>query len=268
MKYFRLLALVFIALFVCYYNSFAQNEFCGLKNISFQEGEKLSFKVYYNMGALWVGAGEASFTVTGEQLNGRKVYHVVGDGKTLKSYEWFYKVRDRYETFIDAETMLPAKFVRNVNEGGYKIYNNVTFNQSIGQAVSTKGVYKVPTCIQDVLSAIYYARNIDYNKYKPGDKIPFSMFLDDEVYNLYITYLGKEKITTKYGTFNAIKITPLLIEGTIFKGGDKMMVWVTDDNNHLPVRVDSPILVGSIKVDLIGYEKLRNPLSSLIRKKN
>jgi hypothetical protein len=219
------------------------------------------------MGAIWVGAGYATFNTTLEDLNGRKVYHVVGDGKTMKSYEWFYKVRDKYETYIDAETMLPAKFIRNVDEGGFKIYNNVTFNQNIGQAISTNGVYKVPKCIQDVLSAIYYARNIDYSKYKPGDKIPFSMFLDDQVYNLYIRYIGKERVTTKYGTFNAIKISPLLIEGTIFKGGEKMVVWVSDDANRIPVRVDSPILVGSIKVDLVGYDKLRNPFTALISKK-
>ncbi len=245
----------------------ADNDFCNTKNTSFQEGEKLFFKVFYNMGSIWIGAGLASFNAGMEEMNGKKVYHITGDGVTLKSYEWFFKVRDKYETYIDAETLLPVKFVRNVNEGGYKIYNNVTFNQAIGQAVSTNGVYKVPNCIQDVLSAIYFARNIDYNKYNPGDKIPFSMFLDDQVYNLYIKFVGKVRITTKYGTFNTIKISPLLISGTIFKDGDKMTVWVSDDANHIPVRVDSPILVGSIKVDMMGYEKLRNPLTSLLKKK-
>src|SRR5690606_12641754 len=114
-------------------------------------------------------------------------------------------------------------------------------------------------CTQDILSAIFYARNIDYSKYKPGAKIPFTLFLDEQVYELYIQYLGKEKIKTRYGTFNTIKISPLLIEGTIFKGGDEMMIWVTDDKNHIPVRVSSPIIVGSIKVDLMGYSNLRNP---------
>lgn len=245
----------------------AQNDFCGIHNISFGDGEHLYFKVYYNMGRIWVGAGEANFDVKTEQLNGRSVYHIVGDGKTLKSYEWFYKVRDRYETYIDVQTMLPAKFIRNVNEGGFKIYNNVAFNQNVGQAVSTNGIFKVPKCVQDVLSAIYYARNIDYNKYKPGATIPFSMFLDDQVYNLYIRYIGKEQVKTRYGTFNTIRIVPLLIEGTIFKGGEKMSVWVTDDNNHLPVRVDSPILVGSIKVDLMGYDKIRNAMTALVSRK-
>jgi len=243
----------------------AQQEFCGLKNISFQDGEQIRFKVYYNMGSLWVGAGEATFNARLTTHNGRRVYHVVGDGKTYSSYDWIYKVRDRYESYIDEETMLPLKFVRNVNEGGFQIYNSINFDQNNQRAVSTNGVFTVPKCVQDVLSSIYYARNIDYNAYAPGAKIPFTMFLDDQVYQLYIRYLGKEKIKTRYGTFNTIKIRPLLIEGTIFKGGEKMTVWVSDDNNHVPVRVESPILVGSIKVDLIGYEKLRHPFISLLK---
>mgnify|MGYP003576547061 CR=1 FL=1 len=258
------LLLLLLVLAIAKYGK-AQDDFCGLNNTAFKSGERIYFKAYYNMGRLWVGAGEAVFIVKEEKLNGRMAYHVIGDGKTLKSYEWFYKVRDRYETWIDVETMLPLKFVRNVNEGGFRIYDNVNFNHSAGRAVTNKGLFKIPRCVQDVLSSIYYARNINYNKYKPGAKIPFSMFLDDNVYNLYITYHGKERLKTKFGTFNTIKISPLLIEGTIFKGGDEMMIWVTDDANHIPVRIDSPIVVGSIKVDLVGYENLRNPFTALVR---
>jgi Protein of unknown function (DUF3108) len=243
----------------------AQTDFCSSKNISFKEGEYVRYKVFYTLGRIWVHAGEATFNTELEQFNGHSVYHITGDGKTIRSYDWVYKVHDTYETFLDVTTLLPYKFIRNVDEGGFKIYNNISFNQTLGQAVSTKGIYDVPKCIQDVLSAIYFARNIDYNQYKEGDKIPFNMFLDDKVYPLYIRYVGKEKIKTRYGTYNTIKIVPLLIEGTIFKGGEKMMVWVTDDNNHIPVRVNSPILVGSIKVDLFEYKNLKNPLTSLVK---
>lgn len=248
-------------------SAFAQNDFCGVGNKCVQAGEKLNFKVFYNLSALWVAAGEANFTTRQESLNGHTVFHIIGDGQTYKSYDWIYRVRDKYETYIDVQTMLPLKFVRNVDEGGTKFSNNVTFDQQQKKAYSNKKTFDVPQCVQDVLSAIYYARNIDYSKYKPGAKIPFNMFLDDKVYNLYIRYVGKEKIKTRYGTFNAIKISPLLIKGTIFKGGEKMIVWVSDDNNHIPLRVDSPILVGSIKVDMMGYSNLRYPLSALVKKK-
>lgn len=238
--------------------------FCGISNRSFQHGEEVTMKVFYSTLGMYVGAGEAVFTTTLDRYNGKPVYHCVGEGKSYSFFDNFFKVRDRYETYIDTTTMLPLKFMRNTNEGGYKIYNNVSFNHRAGTATSTNGVFKTPDCIQDVMSAIYYARNIDFDKYKPGDKIPFDMFLDDEIYHLYIRYLGKEKIKTQYGRFRAIKFKPLLVKGTMFEGGEKMTAWVSDDPNHLILRVESPITVGSVKVDMYGYKNLRHPLHSLI----
>jgi Protein of unknown function (DUF3108) len=240
------------------------SEFCGITNTTFQAGEKIVMKVFYNAAGAYIGAGEATFNVTKERFNGKSVFHCVGEGKTYPFFDKFFKVRDRYESYIDETTLSPYKFLRNVDEGGYKIYNNVTFNQAANTAVSTNGVFKITDCMQDVVSAIYYARNIQWDKYKVGDKIPFDMFLDDEIYHLFIRYLGKEKVKTQYGKFNAIKFKPLLIKGTIFTGGEKMSVWVSDDPNHIILRVESPIAVGNIKVDMMGYSGLRYPLSSLI----
>ncbi len=256
---------IFLSFFLLIFSwqVFAQNECCVMKNKSFKDDEKLTFRVFYNVGFVWINAGNVRFTTKSEELNHHKVYHITGVGKTAKSYV-FFKVNDKYETYIEKETMSPVRFVRNVNEGGFEIHQDVTFNLKKEEAISDKKVYPIPKCTQDVLSAIYFARNINYNDYKPGDKIPFNMFLDDKVYNLYIKFLGKEVIETKMGTYNAIKISPLLIEGTIFKGGEKMVIWVSDDDNHLPLRVESPIIVGSIMVDLIDYDNLRNPFSSVI----
>jgi hypothetical protein len=238
--------------------------FCGITNTAFKEGEVITMKVFYNSLGMYIGAGEASFTTSLERFNGKTVYHCVGEGKSYSFFDNFFKVRDRYETYIDTTSMLPVKFIRNVDEGGHKIYNNVTFNHSIGTAVSTNGVFKTSNCIQDVISSIYYARNINFDKYKPGDKIPFDMFLDDEVFHLYIRYIGKENVKTRYGKFRAIKFKPLLIKGTMFDGGEKMTAWVSDDPNHVILRVESAIAVGSVKVDMYGYKNLRYPLTSLI----
>jgi hypothetical protein len=239
-------------------------EFCGIKNTSFNAGEVVNMTVYYSTLGAYIGAGEATFTTTLERFNGKAVYHAVGVGKTYPFFDNFFKVRDRYESYIDTATLKPFKFIRNVDEGGHKIYNNVTFNQTANTAVSTNGVFKITDCMQDVVSAVYYARNINFEKYKAGDKIPFDMFLDDEIFHLYIKLIGREKIKTKYGKFKAIKFKPLLIKGTIFEGGENMTVWVSDDPNHLLLRVESPITVGSIKVDMMGYQNLRYPLSSLV----
>ena len=239
------------------------DEFCGIRNTSFNGGERLEFTVYYSLAGVYVNAGSASFTCSLEKLNGKPVYHVVGEGSTNPSYDWIYKVRDKYESFIDTSTMQPLKFIRNIEEGSFKKYENITFNKVANAAVTTSGVYKVPDCVQDILSGIYYARNINFGKYHAGDKIPFTIFLDNEVYRMYIRYLGKEDIKTKYGKFKAIKFKPLLLKGTIFEGGEKMTVWVSDDANHIPLRVESPITVGSVKVDMMGYKNLRHALTSL-----
>lgn len=242
----------------------AGNDFCDIRNSAFNAGESITFKVFYTVAGMYVGAGEAVFTSKLEQFNNRPVYHIVGEGKTFSFYDNFFKVRDRYETYIDTLSLQPYKFIRNIYEGGYKKYENVTFNKTTNTAITNDGVFKVPACVQDVLSAIYYSRNIDFNKYKPGDRIPFTLFLDKELFSMYIRYLGKETIKTKYGKFNAIKFKPLLIKGTIFEGGEKMTVWISDDKNKIPVRIESPISVGSVKVDMMNYKNLRHPLSSLI----
>ncbi|WP_235921017.1 DUF3108 domain-containing protein [Foetidibacter luteolus] len=243
----------------------AGDDFCGIRNTAFQAGELLTYNIFYSVVGIYVNAGNATFTTTLERVNNKPVYHVVGLGNSNSSYDWIFKVRDRYESYIDTATMRPLKFIRNVDEGGYKKYENVTFNAQTNTAVTNEGVFKVTNCIQDVISAIYYARNIDFNKYKVEDKIPFDMFLDNEVYHLYIRYLGKETVKTKYGKFKAIKFKPLLLKGTIFEGGEKMTVWVSDDDNHIPLRVESPITVGSVKVDMMRYQNLRHPLTSMIK---
>jgi Protein of unknown function (DUF3108) len=240
---------------------------CNIRNTAFKADEEIKMKVFYSTLGMYVGAGEAVFTASLERYNGKPVYHLVGTGSTYSFFDGFFKVRDRYESYIDTTDLLPYKFVRNIDEGGYKKYNNVTFNHTANTAVSTNGVFKVTDCIQDVVSMVYYCRNINFDKYKVNDKILFDMFLDDEVFHMYIRYMGKETIKTRYGKFNAIKIRPLLIKGTIFEGGEKMTAWLSDDPNHVLLRAESPIAVGSIKVDMMSYKNLRYPLTSLIKER-
>jgi hypothetical protein len=241
------------------------NNPCNIRNTAFKADEEVRMKVYYNTLGMYVGAGEAVFTSSLERYNGKPVYHLVGTGTTYSFFDGFFKVRDKYESYVDTTDLLPYKFVRNIDEGGYKKYNNVTFNHDAKTAVSTNGVFKVTDCIQDVVSMVYYCRNINFDKYKVNDKILFDMFLDDEIFHMYIRYMGKETIKTRYGKFNAIKIKPLLLKGTIFDGGEKMTAWLSDDPNHVLLRAESPIAVGNIKVDMMEYKNLRYPLSSLIK---
>ena len=241
---------------------------CRVSNTTFKAGEKVGFVVYYTAANIInVSAGVGSFTTSLEKLNGKSVYHIIGEGRTLPSYDKFYKANDTYETFMDAETLMPLKFVRDINEGGYKKYQNVSFVRNANTAISKEGTFKVPACVHDVVSSVFYARNIDFNKLRTNvDRVPIPVFLDNEVHTINVRYLGKETITTKYGKFKTIKIKPSTIQGTIFKDDDKMTVWVTDDANRVPVRVESPIVVGKVRIDMTSFENLRSPMTALVKK--
>lgn len=236
-----------------------------VKNTSFQPGEKVTYRIAYHYSSLWMSAGDATFKCEESTYNNKPVYHFTCYGSTYSSYDWFYKVRDKYESYTDETTALPIKFIRDVNEGGYIIYNNVTFDHVNKKATSTNGTYTIPLNTQDLISCIYWARNIDFTNKAVGDKIPFNLFIDDSTYALYVKYCGKEKITTTAGTFNCIKFKPLLINGNMFKGGEGMTVWVTDDLNHVPVRIESEIQVGAIAADAYKFEGLKNPMTAKVK---
>jgi len=247
--------------FIGSYSLFAQNTV--VQNGAFHPKEKLSYNVYYNIIGIYVKAGTATFTMSGERIRDEDVFHVVGEGSTNPNYDWIFKVRDRYESYFNTTDLKPVKFVRNINEGKYQKHEEITFNHQTNTATTNKGVYQVPENVQDVISIMYYMRNINYDQNKAGDKIPLAMFLDGKVYSLCIYYMGKETVKTKYGKFKAIKLRPSLLKGSTLKGGEKMTIWVTDDANHIPVQIESTIAVGKVKMDLMHYENLRHPVIAL-----
>lgn len=239
----------------------------------FHAGEKLTMKVFYNWSALWIGAGEIVFNIKEDTINGKNVYHVVVEGETYKSYELFYKVHDIYESYFDRESLFPEKFVRNVNEGGFIIDETYHFNQD-NKYVDTydyrhnpvkEESFNFSNNVLDVVSAIYFARCLDFSKYNVGDKIPFSVFIDGLVYDLYIRYEGEKDLKTKMGKFKTIMLKPLLIDNEYFDGGEEMTIYVSDDDNRLPIRVESPLTVGNVIADLKGFSGIKYDFSSRIK---
>ncbi|MEZ5046020.1 MAG: DUF3108 domain-containing protein [Chitinophagaceae bacterium] len=230
---------------------------CFLKNKTTQHGEKLTYKVYYTLAGAYINAGEAVFSNQLENWQNKTIYHLKGVGRTYSHYDWFFKVRDVYESFVDTATMQSFKFVRDVHEGSTRKYEHIMFNHKELRATTSNGLFTISPCTQDVLSMIYFARNIDYSKYKAGDKIPYTLFIDDEVFHLYIKYVGTKQIKTPLGSFQTIVIKPLLVKGTIFSGGENMTVYVSQDKHKLPLLIETSILVGKIKVYLTHTEGLK-----------
>jgi hypothetical protein len=245
---------------------------CFKSNFAFKAGERLDFTVYYNWGFIWINAGIVNFNVDEALYNGRKVYFFDANGSTHKSYDWFFKVRDNFQAYIDMETLKPLWHKRDTYEDGYQAYEEYQFKPDCQKIVSetktSNRAYKKDTlnykpCTFDVLSLTYYARNLDFSKLKKDDTIPLSVLLDNEIYSLYIRYLGKEDLKTKEGEkYHCIKFSAKLVEGTIFKGGEDLFVWVTDDKNRIPVLVEAKILVGSVKAMIYTTENLRNEMTA------
>jgi hypothetical protein len=219
---------------------------------------------------IFVNAGNADFTAQSSVLNGANTYTLTATGNSNSKYDWIFKVRDRYESIIDSKTMLPYQFMRQINEGSFHTRESLVFNQQAKTVTSStaSGVFTAGDCTYDVISAIYAARNINFSGLQINDKVNLNFFLDKTLYPSYFKYLGRYQMNTQYGKFNVIKLAPLLVKGTVFNGGEKMVVWVTDDPNHIPVRIETPLLVGSIKVDMVNFDNLRYPLSSLLEKKD
>jgi hypothetical protein len=224
--------------------------------------------VVYNWGFIWIGAGDVIFSVNQSEYMGHPVYAVEAHGISYKSYDWFFKVRDSFEAYIDKETLQPLWHKKNTSEGGYNSYEEYTFdykqNQIYAETETSKRSYKKDTlktenCTFDLLSMVYYARNFDFSGLNAGDKIPVTVLLDDKIYHLYVRYMGRELLNTKDGSqYHTIKFSVKLVEGTVFKGGEDLITWVTDDKNRVPVMVEAKILVGSVKALLRSTENLRN----------
>lgn len=226
------------------------------KNEAFKPGEVLEYRVHYG----FIDAGVARLEVMKEEksVDGRLCYHVVGTGKSVGAFDWFFKVRDRYESYIDKVAILPLAFIRNVDEGGYKINQNVKFNYSKNIVTSEKSTLAMQKNLHDMISAFYYARTLDLGSMKTGDIVEIYAWLDDEIIPLHTKIAGREKIKTKFGTFNCIVMRPLLQQGRVFKDNEDMTLWISDDKNHIPVRAEAKILVGSIKMDLKSFSGLMN----------
>lgn len=229
---------------------------------AFQAGEKLKYVLHY--GVINAGIAELSVNATDQKVRGRDILHMEATGRSISAFDWFFKVRDRYETYMDADGVFPWVFVRRVNEGGYEISQDYTFYQHTESVKTEEGkTYEVPLGIQDMLSSFYYARTLDFDNAKVGDIFEFDCFVDEEVYPLMIKYLGEETIDSKLGTFDCLKFVPVVQEGRIFSDDEDLLVWITNDENKVPVLAEAQILVGSIKMELLEYSGLAHEISKV-----
>ncbi len=246
-------------------------QICSIANNAFRPGEEITYKLYYNWNFVWIAAGEVTFRVKDQGSQ----YLLSADGRTYKSYEWFYKVRDKYDTYVDKETLLPAVSIRDVKEGKYRLYDKITFDRNRNKAISLRGKsrdqakqteYDIDNCMHDILSVVYSSRNVNFNAMQKGAQVPVKLFVDKETWSLNVKYLGRDdnKKIKGMGRFKAIQFSPKVGGGFYFNDNTDMKVWVSDDKNQIPLMIESPLTVGSVKAVIKDYKGLKYDLTSMV----
>ncbi|MEM7162778.1 MAG: DUF3108 domain-containing protein [Bacteroidota bacterium] len=233
----------------------------SLPHNAFRAGEFLRYRLHYG----FVDAGEATIEVEkSKKIKGREVLHVIGKGRTLGAFNWFFKVNDRYETYLDEQGVFPWKFVRRVHEGNYKKSQDYFFHQDRSTVDNGAGKnFEIPMGVQDMISSFYYARTLNFEDLEIDDVMAIETFVDDELFTLNVQYKGKENIKLRAGEFRCMKFVPVVQEGRIFEKADDMQVWITDDENRIPILAKAKILVGSIKMEVVEYSGLSNEIAKI-----
>ncbi len=233
-----------------------------ITNEAFGVGERLVFDVSYGP----ITAGEAVMAIPRhDMIAGRNTYRVEFTVNSLASFDWIYSVRDKYLTFVDVEAIAPLRFEQHIREGTYSRDFNADFDQVNHVAKTSEGTHPIPEYVHDIMSAFYYARTLDYSNMRVGEHVLLYNFYKDKSYDLRVKFLGRQELEVGAGTFNTIVVEPLIMEGGLFKSEGRIVIWLTDDERKVPIRVNTKVVIGSIDVELKEYSGLIGPVKSRVK---
>jgi hypothetical protein len=236
----------------------------GLRTIdqsAFALGERLVYDIVYS----FITAGEAVFSIPSvETMHGRECYQVLFTVNSTRTFSFFYKVDDRYETMLDKKGIFPWRYTQRIREGKYKNDFAAEFDQIRNVAITKAGSYPIPPYVHDVVSAMYYVRTLDYSKCRPGEKIRLQNFFKDTTYQLAVKFLGYQQISVDAGKFNCVLVEPMIMEGGLFKSEGRIIIWMTNDERKIPVKVSTKVVVGSIDAELREYSGINGQIKAKV----
>lgn len=249
------------------------------EELAFQGGERMDFILHYKWGSINTDVGTATVTLDSQDFNGHEAFKCHVSGRTSRFFDIFFKVREEFSSWFTRDGLRPLKFTRDTHEGGYEARNTYLYKWDAAEPYIAADVYTssigqksmelpLTPCTYDLPALFFFARNMDIENVDAGKRYPMTFAIDDEVYNVYFILYGKETIKVKgLGTVNTIKFAAKLLEGEVFKGEEDMMIWVSDDENRLPVYFEAPLRVGVAAGRMSGYDGLKHPFTSLISKR-
>ena len=235
---------------------------------AFKSGEWLRYRMSYSN---FLNAGYATIEVKDTSYSGKEAYHINGIGKSTGLVSLFFKVRDNYQSFMYKETLQPYRFIRDISEGGHTRHKDIYFDYKTQEATvknikrNTIEKYPISSNIQDMLSTLYYLRNQDFSNIEEGHEVNIKMFYDQEIFNFKLRFLAREIITVNFGhgrvKVKALKFKPMVQAGRVFEEEESLTVWVSDDQNKIPLRIKASLAVGSLRADLNQYKGLAHPFN-------
>ena len=236
------------------------------KKEAFKGGEWLKYRMSYSG---FLRAGTAVLELKEESLKNKEVIHAIGKGWTSGMISWFFKVDDTYESYFTPDDVKPYLFKRDIDEGGFKKKRNITFNYDNNTAYVQDFIKQKDSIIsvnnpQDMISTFYFLRNHNTKDMKEGEEINVDMFFDDKSYPFKLKFLGYETLKTKFGKVKTQKFRPLVQAGRVFKAQESVTVWITADDNKVPIKMKASLAVGSLRAELEAYKGLANPFEIIV----
>jgi hypothetical protein len=229
---------------------------------AFTVGERLVFDVGYG----FITAGQAIISVPEyDTVAAHRCFKVMFQVNSTATFSWFFEVRDRYETYLDVDGIFPWRFEQHVKEGHYHRDFIADFDQTNHIAKTSDKQYPIPPKVNDIMSAFFFIRTLDFSNRKAGERIHLQNFYKDSTYDLDVQFMGRETIKVEAGTFKCIIVEPLAKEGGLFKSDGRVLIWLSDDERKIPVKITTKVLIGSIGSELREYSGINGELKARIK---
>jgi hypothetical protein len=232
-------------------------------NTAFGFGERLDYDITY----AFIKAGTATFEVDKKPstIEGNDCFRVQFLMRSNPDFEFLYYVRDQYVTWLDINGIFPWQFIQRTRERNYKKDYKAIFDQNANKAITSEGTFSVPPFVHDVISAFYYVRTFDLSKTKGGDVIRLQNFFDRKTHDLVVKIHRRERIEVAAGTFNCIVIEPIIESESPFGINGRLLMWMSDDERKIPIKVSTQIPIGSVDAELTHYQGTRGAVTAKVR---